>query len=65
MPLLAFAWLAVAGRAASGQPAMPPGGSLPRVGAQSVHFGLSTPAGTWRVKVDVRDRAGKGPLGPG
>jgi hypothetical protein len=65
VPLLAFAWLAVAGRAASGRPAMPPGSSLVGGGAQASQFGLSTAAGTWRVKVDVRDPARKRPLGPG
>lgn len=38
MPLLAFAWLAVAGRAASGQPAMPPGGALLGGGAIGSEF---------------------------
>ena len=64
VPLLAFAWLAVAGRAAVGQPAMPPGGSLVGGGTQSGQFGPATAAGMWRVKVDVLDRAGKRPLGP-
>jgi len=38
LPLLAFAWLAVAGRAASGQPTMPPGGSLLGGGAIGSKF---------------------------
>src|SRR4051794_25716441 len=38
LPLLAFAWLAVASRAASGQPAMPVGGSLLGGGAVGAAF---------------------------
>src|SRR3954452_5695237 len=38
LPLLAFAWLAVAARAASHQPAMPPGGSLLGGGAIGSKF---------------------------
>ena len=38
VPLLAFAWLAVAGHAASGGPAMPPGGSLLGGGAIGARF---------------------------
>src|SRR4051812_23377889 len=38
LPLLAFAWLAVAGRAASGRPVMPAGGALLGGGAVADRF---------------------------
>ncbi len=38
LPVLAFAWLAVAGRAASGHPAIPPGGTLLGGGAIGKKF---------------------------